>query len=76
MAERLFLPYHRDTSARVPYGSWLAKFCASVAWRVLFVYSKIDPLRHFSEGQRPRVGKALDAWKRSDVRQDRKSRCV
>src|SRR5215831_13147071 len=45
-AERLFLPYHNNTGTRVRYESWLAKFCASVAWRVLFIHSRIYPLRN------------------------------
>lgn len=34
-ANRLFLPYTNDTSARVSYSPWLMHFCTSVSWRVL-----------------------------------------
>jgi hypothetical protein len=62
-AEQLFLPYHNDTSVRVRYESWLAKFCASVAWRVLFIYSHTGPLRHLTKTQAERVNMALTTWK-------------
>src|SRR5262245_34420377 len=62
-AERLFLPYHKNTSTRVRYESWLAKFCASVAWRVLFIHSRLDPLRNLSSTQNSRVCMALSTWK-------------
>jgi hypothetical protein len=62
-AEQLFLPYHKNPGTEVRYESWLAKFCASVVWRVLFVHSCIDPLRNLSPTQNSRVNLALATWK-------------
>jgi hypothetical protein len=62
-AEQLFLPYHNNTGTRVRYESWLAKFCASVVWRVLFIHSRIDPLRDLSPTQNKKVNMALSTWK-------------
>lgn len=61
-AEQLFLPYHNNTGARIRYESWLAKFCASIVWRVLFIHSRIDPLRNLSSTQNTRVNTALSTW--------------
>ena len=61
-AERLFKPYHLNTETVLPYGQWLAKFCASVCWRVLFIYRGIG-LDHFSEEQLQLVDRALDFWR-------------
>lgn len=63
-AEQLFLPYHNDTSVQIRYEGWLAKFCASIAWRVLFVYSQICPLEHMTKTQREDIPRALTAWKK------------
>jgi hypothetical protein len=60
-AERLFKPFHRDSRTVLPYGSWLAKFCASLCWRVLFVYRGLG-LDHLSEQQLQLVPRALDFW--------------
>jgi hypothetical protein len=68
-AESLFLPYHRGTLTRVQYGSWLAKFCASIAWRVLFVHSRVAALTNLSASQTTRAENALELWK--DVMFDR-----
>jgi hypothetical protein len=62
-AESLFLPYHRDTSARVQYGPWLAKFCASIAWRVLFVHSRVGALTNLSPSQTTGAENAQEIWK-------------
>lgn len=67
-AECLFKPYHRDTSTVVAYESWLVKFCASVSWRVLFVY-RVSGLRNFSADQLALVDQALAVW--SDLMFDR-----
>jgi len=67
-AESLFVPYHLDTSVVVEYGPWLAKFCASVAWRVLFVFQRIGP-NHMSAVQVGRADRALRVW--SDLMFDR-----
>jgi hypothetical protein len=62
MAQSLFRPYHRGKSAEIPYGPWLAKFCSSVAWRVLFIHKGLG-LDNFKLEQLALVDRALDAWK-------------
>jgi hypothetical protein len=62
-AERLFKPYHRDSEAVLFYGPWLAKFCASLCWRVLFIYRGVGHLEHLSEQQLKLVSRALDFWR-------------
>lgn len=61
-AEQLFKPYHRDSKAVLFYGPWLAKFCASLCWRVLFIYRGLG-LEHLSEQQLKLVSRALDFWR-------------
>jgi hypothetical protein len=61
-AERLFKPYHRDSGSVLPYGPWLAKFCASLCWRVLFIYRGLG-FDHLSERQLQLVAQALDFWR-------------
>jgi len=60
-AERLFHPYHDDTGVVVKYGPWLAKFCASLCWRVLYLHRGLG-LKYFSKRQLILVDKALDVW--------------
>ncbi len=67
-ARSLFRPYHRDTSAVIAYGSWLAKFCASVCWRVLFIHRGLG-IKNFSGSQNVLAGEALRIW--SDLMFDR-----
>jgi hypothetical protein len=61
-AEWLFKPYHCDSEAVLPCGPWLAKFCASLCWRVLFIYRGLG-LDHLSEQQLQLVPRALDFWR-------------
>jgi len=61
-AERLFKPFHCDSDAVLDYGPWLAKFCASLCWRVLFIYRGLG-LDHPSERQLQLVAQALDFWR-------------
>jgi hypothetical protein len=60
-AERLFHPYHDGTGDVFKHGPWLAKFCASVCWRVLYVMRGLG-LKQFSERQLLLVDKTLDVW--------------
>ena len=60
-AERLFHPYHNGIGGVVKHGPWLAKFCASVCWRVLYINRGLG-LKQFSERQLLFVDKALDVW--------------
>lgn len=49
-ARSVFRLYHNDTSAVMPYGPWLAKFCASVCWRVLFIFRGLG-IKNFTDEQ-------------------------
>lgn len=61
VAESLFLPYHRDPSVVVEYREWLARFCASLTWRVLFVHRQRG-LKNTSPAQQTAVEEALSVW--------------
>ena len=61
-AEIVFGPYHRDPSATIRYGAPFARFCASVCWRVLFVFRRRG-LDHLSNEQRLSVDRALVVWR-------------
>jgi len=62
-AEKLFLPYHADTSVKVEYGPWLAKFTASLLWRVLFVL-KAKGLENLTPEQVAMADHALEVWRK------------
>lgn len=62
-AEIVFGPYHSDSSATIRYGVPFARFCASVCWRVLFVFRRRGGLNHLSDEQRLSVDRALDVWR-------------
>jgi hypothetical protein len=62
VAQRLFRPYHADTSVAVSYDAWLIHFGASLCWRVLFIFSRLG-LDHFNGEQKTLVEQALDRWK-------------
>lgn len=61
-AEQLFKPFHHDCETVLSYGPWLAKFCSSLCWRVLFIYRGLG-LDHLSEQQLQLVARALDFWR-------------
>lgn len=61
-AQHLFRPYHLNTSLVASYDSWLAKFCASVCWRALFIFRGLG-LNHFSPVQCGLADAALAAWR-------------
>ena len=60
-ARSLFKPYHRDTSTEITYGPWLAKFCASVCWRVLLIFRGLG-IKNFSDTQLLLADEALCSW--------------
>ena len=62
VAQRLFRPYHADTSIVVSYDAWLVHFCASLCWRVLFIFSRLG-LNNCNSEQKALVEQALDRWK-------------
>lgn len=61
-AESVFRPYHADTSVKVEYGPWLAKFAASLAWRVLFVLKTMG-LENLTTEQLSSADRALRVWR-------------
>ena len=73
MANALFYPYHdyADVPIEVRYGPWLAKFCASVVWRVLLSFKHTGELKHFSAPQLELADQALARWR--DLMADRVS---
>lgn len=60
-ARVVFRPYHQDTSAVITYGPWFAKFCASVCWRILFVFKGLG-IKDFSVAQLELADAALASW--------------
>lgn len=64
VAEQVFLPIHDGEylpAQPVVYGEWMAKFAASVCWRVLFWYKQLG-LTHLDDLQRFMADRALDGW--------------
>lgn len=63
-ATKIFHPYDLDRSVKVRYGEWMAKFCASVAWRSLSALQEDGKFQHLT-GQQAALGeKALETWSR------------
>ncbi|MEW6682540.1 MAG: hypothetical protein AB1451_06405 [Nitrospirota bacterium] len=62
-ANSLFYPYHADASMRVQYGPWLAKFVASVVWRVLLSFKHTGELKHLTAQQLELAEQALGRWR-------------
>jgi hypothetical protein len=61
-ATQIFHPINEDGGAKVLYGDWLLKFCASVSWRTLLMMKEREYLQDFSAAQREAVDEALKAW--------------
>jgi hypothetical protein len=57
-------PYDIDRSIKVRHGEWMAKFCASVAWRTLFALREDGKFRLLTEQQATLADKALETWSR------------
>lgn len=62
-ANRVFHPFNKGASAKVPYGSWLLKFCVSVSWRVLNFFIEKADLNHFPTELQTRARSAHKIWK-------------
>lgn len=62
-ASNLFHPYNREEVIYVRYRDWLARFCASISWRVLKYCYQTKGLDHFSEVQRAEAFRALEVWR-------------
>jgi hypothetical protein len=63
-ATKIFHPYDVDRSVKVRHGEWMAKFCASVAWRSLSALREDGKFAHLTEQQANLGDKALDTWSR------------
>jgi hypothetical protein len=61
-ATKIFHPINEHDGAKIPYGDWLLKFCASVSWRTLLMMRENEWLSNFTEHQRKAVEEALGAW--------------
>jgi hypothetical protein len=57
-SKRLFYPYISDGGQRLPYDSWLLKFCVSVSWRILSYGFGETELREWNAAQRAAANKA------------------
>jgi hypothetical protein len=63
-ATKIFHPYDVDPSIKVRFGEWMAKFCASVAWRSLSALREDGKLQHLTEQQAILADRALETWSR------------
>ena len=61
-ARSMFRPYHQDTSDALSYGPWFSKFCASVCWRVLFIFRGLG-MKNYSTAQNQLADQALQRWR-------------
>lgn len=61
--ERVFLPYHKDSTQTLHYDAWLAKFCISVCWRVLVHHTEETGLASLSDELKKNARMACDRWK-------------
>ncbi len=63
-ATKIFHPYDVDRSIKVRYGEWMAKFCASVAWRSLSALQEDGKFQHLTDQQSALSERALETWSR------------
>jgi hypothetical protein len=63
-SSKIFHPYDIDRAIRVRYGSWMSKFCVSVAWRSLLHLREGHHLSRLNERQVGLVDEALRTWSR------------
>jgi len=62
-AQGLFRPYSADRSRIISYGPWLAKFAASLTWRILQYYKREGHLNELQPQHLPAVEVALRVWR-------------
>lgn len=62
-SERVFVPYHEGTSQAFRYGPWMAKFAASVSWRVLTLYKLGGLLEDFPQEMKEAADAAMERWR-------------
>jgi hypothetical protein len=63
VAAQLFRPYNEGSKVTITYEEWLAKFAASLVWRVLFVM-KAEGLKNLSDSQLRLADLALEVWRK------------
>jgi hypothetical protein len=63
-ATKVFHPYDVDRSIKVRYGEWMAKFCASVAWRSLSALREDGKFERLTAQQAALCERALETWSR------------
>ena len=63
VSKNIFKPLHDDPSQRLRYQKWLAKFCASVTWRVVTFFNLKGGFKHFSYELNKSKEMALQRWK-------------
>jgi len=63
VSEKIFKPLHNHPGKGFKYGKWLAKFCASVSWRVATFYKSKGEFKHFSAALLESTDRALQRWK-------------
>ncbi|MET4634454.1 hypothetical protein [Kaistia defluvii] len=61
-ADKLFLPYTKDDGLKLVYGDWLARFCASLSWRVLVLLIRENRLQSITAAQSKAARAALATW--------------
>lgn len=70
-SELVFIPLHDQDASILNYDEWMGKFCASICWRVLYLYRHIG-LTHLSPELKASADFALGVWKQFllDARRD------
>lgn len=63
-ATKIFHPYDINRSIKVRHGDWMAKFCASVAWRSLSALREKGKSQLLTEQQAALAENALETWSR------------
>jgi len=63
VSENIFKPLHSQPGQRREYGKWLAKFAASVSWRVLAFFKTKGKFDHFSDELKEAIERASQRWK-------------
>lgn len=63
-AESVFLPLREGQGFETfQYGPWLAKFAASLSWRVLLEVQEFGPLSHLPPELHPKISRAESFWR-------------
>ena len=62
-ANRVFFPYANEEVRQAPYAEWMAKFCASLAWRIVVFGQRLNALPDLRPIELEALEKALSIWK-------------